>query len=207
MYSDIIPITYKAGSGGNFLCHFLVSAKIKNKELIKLSPYGHAHHSLSDLYSSRTWINQTDKFIIDSLSKLIKKQSIAPYFVSAHLTDIDLINLSFNKSIRIVYDIDDAEEIATIFYKKFVGNNSNNIKQFISESTLENEISYTKNDWQYFNNEINIPNILFVSWKEYFRGDIEDLITKLSLFTDINSANFSRESLILWRTATEKCLD
>jgi hypothetical protein len=209
MYEDIIPITYKPGAGGNFLCHFLISAKLKNKRLIKLNDNGNAHRfGLKDISYSKEWANQNDKFIIDSLPRLIKISSIAPYFFPIHLFDVNLINKSFKKSIRISYDLDDAEEIATIFYKKFIGTtNANDIKKLIGNSTLENEIFYTKNGQQLFKNELDMTNILFVSWKEYIRGNAEDLISKLSEFTNINAIDFHKESLIVWREATLKCLD
>ena len=39
MNEDIIPITYMSGTGGNFLCHFILSAKNNNKNNITFSKY------------------------------------------------------------------------------------------------------------------------------------------------------------------------
>ena len=40
---DIIPVTFIGGTGGNFLCHFIVSAKRNIKNIIELSEHGNAH--------------------------------------------------------------------------------------------------------------------------------------------------------------------
>ena len=211
MYNDIIPITYGCGSGGMFLSHLLIRAKLNNKELIELSSTGNAHNaSLKDVSDTAglKWIENTDENIINLLQYQMKESAIAPYFVAVHLFDINLINVSFKKSIRIVYDLDDAEDITNIFFNKFHSTNeSSHIKNIVGATSFEYELSCAKTRSDIFRYEENMPNILFVFWKEYFRGDIEAFITKLSNFTGIDAANFSRESLTIWRTATEKCLD
>jgi hypothetical protein len=52
-----------------------------------------------------------------------------------------------------------------------------------------------------------MPNVLFVSWKELLNGNINDLISKISMFTNINKDKFSTESLIYWRDKTQYCID
>jgi len=218
MNNDIIPITYFPGTGGNFLCHFLISAKLKNKELIKLGDTGNAHfNGLKDIRWSKERLNQTDDFIINFLPNPINKNAYAipPYFCPVHLFDAKLINESFKRSIRITYDLDDVEDIGIIFFKKFyepiINTRSSELDRLVYDnsgiSTLEEIILDTKRNASCFTREMNMTNILFISWKEYFRGNIEDLITKLSSFTEINSFDFSRESLILWRGKTQHCLN
>lgn len=209
MLDDMIPVTYYGGTGGNFLSHFLVSAKIKNKKLIRLDDTGSAHFfGLKDVQFSNKWIDQTDEYIINSLTEQIKKNSVPPYFFPVHLLDADLINKSFKKSIRIVYDVDDAEEIGTIFYKKFYTTpNAQAMGDKVNRYSIQDLILNIKYTQEFFKKEINMPNILFVTWKEYIHGEADDLITKLSSFVNIDSADFSKESLLLWRTATQQCLN
>jgi hypothetical protein len=38
-------------------------------------------------------------------------------------------------------------------------------------------------------------------------GNINDLISKISMFTNINKDKFSTESLIYWRDKTQYCID
>jgi len=210
MYDDIIPVTYGCGSGGMFLSHFLIRAKLNNKELVELSSTGNAHNaSLKDVtdIAGLEWIENTDENIINLLPHQIKVSAVAPYFVAVHLFDINLINVSFKKSIRIVYDLDDAEDITTIFFNKFHNTDESlHIKNIVGTTSFEYELSCAKTRSDIFRYEENMPNILFVSWKEYFRGDLEEFITKLSNFTGIDAANFSNESLTSWRVLTEKCL-
>lgn len=208
---DIIPVTFKSGSGGNFLCHFLISAKINNKELVKIGTTGNVHlFGFNDVTKKAglQWVGKDDQFIINTFAGSMKPGAVAPYFLPVHLYNLNLISESFKKSIRIVYDLDDAKDIATVFFNKFYNTpEARNVKSSLGLKTLEEEIYNTATCQPMFKYEPNITNVLFVSWKEFFRGDAESLITKLSVFTDIDASNFSRESLSLWRSATEQALN
>jgi len=207
MNEDIIPITYFKGSGGHLLCHLLVDAKKNYPENdIKniLTDYGQAHLGFFDFKLPQLpWINTDEGKINCVLNTLPKSESNPPYFFSAHLIDLNLVNSYFKKSIRIIYDLDDAKDLATIFYYKFFNTLQN---PFDSTKTIQDLILESENSQEFWTKEIDMPNVLFVSWKELFKGDIESLITKLSNFTDINNANFSRTSIIYWRELTKKCL-
>lgn len=203
---DIIPITYFAGTVGNFLCHLLVSAKLNQQILPPISTTGNAHRGLKDLSFRYEWNDKDESFIIKSLaSTSFNRPDSPPYFIPLHLTNITLINEYFKKSIRITFDLDDTEEITTIFYKKFYLTNDN--KQKIKGIENIQDLILNARIGQHAFRNTNQPNVLFISWKEYFKENIEDLILKLSSYTNINADNFSRESIVLWRTATQSCLE
>jgi hypothetical protein len=192
-----------SGSGGNFLCHFIVSAKRNIKDVIKLSEHGNAHSfCFKDIPGPVQGLSTFDL----SKIKYIFSQSpiiglIKPYYTSAHLIDINTINSYFSRSIRITYEVDDIPDIATVFYGKFIVDGGK------TKRTIEN-ISAEPYRWiNNFSFKENMPNVLFVSWKELFKGNIEEFISKLSIFTGINKDNFSRESLIHWRNKTQYCID
>jgi hypothetical protein len=203
MNNDIIPITYQIGTGGNFLCHFLIGAKQNNHQLPTLSEYGNAHEGcLRDFAGNWANTSSTDEL---NIKIMIRQSSYTtagkPYFAALHVFDADLINSYFKKSIRIVYDSDDINELATIFYGKWV--------TWVRKTERSNEhiISTITNESSLFCKNDNLTNILFVSWKELFKEDVEDLILKLSTFTGIDPSNFSRESIKYWREKTQYCLD
>lgn len=217
---DVIPITYMGGTGGNFLCHFIVSAKRDIQNIIELSEHGNAHHRcLKDMFGPPYGPSQSDKDKINFIFTELENKSVnffiqKPFYTISHINDIDLINTYFKKSVRITYDLDDTEELATIFYGKwFIDHyenegSINKLNQVIiplEQKKIHFQRMYRKFNW--FIKLENMPDVLFISWKEFFKGNIEELITKISTFTDINPDNFSRESLIHWRTKTQYCID
>jgi len=205
-----IPITYQIGTGGNFLCHFLISARQNNTQLPALSEYGNAHKGPRDFMGISRIKDTTDEMNI----KIMLEQSsylssyittTKPYFGALHIYDANLINSYFKKSIRLVYESNDINEIATIFYGKWV---LDNVRRNGHEGrSNEHIISTITEEASLFCKDDNLTNILFVSWKELFKGDVEDLISKLSTFTEINPANFHRESIKYWREKTQHCLN
>ena len=203
---DIIPITFMGGTGGNFLCHFIVSAKRNIQDIIELSEHGNAHENcLKDLSGLHLGASYPDHKKIDSIlsSILIYDMAKKPYYTSSHVVDISLININFKRSIRIIYELDDIQEISTVFYGKFYIDESNT--PFKSHNKF-NKLNLIR--WQSkFNYIENMHNVLFISWKELFKGNIKELITKLSIFTEIDINNFSRESLMHWRDKTQYCID
>ena len=206
---DIIPVTYMGGTGGNFLCHFIVSAKRNIQTIIELSEHGNAHeNSIKDIPGSTLGVRQPDDLKINSILSHLNQNEIPnhlisqkPYYTTGHITDLSMINAYFKKSIRITYEYNDMKEIATIFYGKFYHDCG---KPFEPKILYKNRLVMILSE---FTKLENMPNILFISWKELFKGNIEELITKISTFTDINPDNFSRESLIHWRTKTQYCID
>jgi len=209
---DIIPITYMGGSGGNFLCHFIVSAKRNSKDVIELSEHGNAHKGLKEFFSPPYGLMQPDKDKIDSIFAFLedtKTQTIyssikKPYYTSVHIADLNIINTYFKKSIRITYDPDDIDELIKVFYGKwFIDEDKGRLWKNIKISFMSSAKTYQSK----FTKLENMPNVLFVSWKELFKGNIEECISKLSIFTSIDKDNFSRESLMHWRDKTKYCID
>jgi len=197
-----------SGTGGNFLCHFIVSAKQNAEDIIELSKYGNAHAKcLKDIIGPPYGVTMPDHIKIDYIlnnAKLAKVEK--PFYTNAHLVDIDLINSAFKKSIRITYDLDDRPEISAAYYGKFQVDVRKTKLSIKHPANLEVTLLQSKFNEKFKKIE-NMPNILFVSWKELFKENIDDLITKLSTFTSISYVNFSVESLIQWRTKTQYCLD
>ena len=199
---DIIPITYIGGTGGNFLCHFIVSAKRNNKDIIKLSEHGNAHSfCVKDIIGPGQGLLTPDLFKIKYiLSQLPSDGSTKPYYTTAHLIDINTINSYFSRSVRITYEVDDITDIATTFYGKFIVD-CKKPKKSIKNISVEhyrwiNEFSFKE----------NMPNVLFVSWKELLNENVNDLISKISIFTDIDKDKFLPESLMHWRDKTHMCI-
>ena len=201
---NIIPIAYYPGTGGHFLCHFLVNAKHKKQLHVRLSETNHSHYGLKDLPLDSDFKGHSDEHIINAVNKVIPfLYAKKPYFFPAHITSAKLINENFKRSIKIVYELDDIKEIATIYYKKFYLSSENTDKS----KSLDHFINLAERSNCYNKKENNYPNILFLSWKEYFKGNTENFVEKLSLYTGIQKENFFVDSLLYWRKKTYECLE
>lgn len=208
------------GSGGNFLCHFIVSAKVNYNQVISLSTYGNAHRdSMKDVASLPAGFDISDQTKIEYVFTQLesdpqgypgtKHPLIKPYYTALHIQDINKINNNFKKSIRITYDHDDINELVAVYHGKwFIDEVNRNITPKMSDSA---HLYFTKKNFNRMNKFFckieNMPNVLFISWKELFKKDIGDIVTKLSTFTHIDIANFSSEALINWRDKTQYCID
>lgn len=195
------------GTGGNFLCHFISSAKRNIKDIIPLSEHGNSHEfGIKDIDSFSRGIAWPDKDKVDFLfSQLPKPGAEKPYYVNCHILDINMINANFKKSIRIVYDEDDISEITNVFYGKwFIDTQIGKSVPIYKKESYALGMRYRQRK---FLKMQDMPNVLFISWKEYFKGNIDDFIEKLSTFTNINIENFSKESLIHWRKKTQECIN
>jgi hypothetical protein len=217
---DIIPITFVGGSGGNFLCHFIVSAKVNFNQVIALSLYGNAHKdSMKDIASLPVGLDVPDQEKIDYVFSQLEDNHqeypvmnhtlVKPYYTTLHIQDIDTINNNFKKSIRITYDLDDINELVAVYHGKwFIDEVNRNTAIKISDSA---HLYFTKKSLtkmnKFFCKIENMPSVLFISWKELFSGNIDELVTKLSTFTHINTTNFSSEALTQWRDKTQYCID
>jgi len=202
---DIIPITYMGGTGGYFLCHLIVSAKRNIKNVLNLSEHGNSHKGMKDLESYAKGLDWPDQDKIDQLlSQLSNSYIEKPGYVPCHMKDINLINNTFKKSIRIVYDLDDVEEIANAYYGKWVIDCATPPS---FKYTKESHAIAVRKHHIYFSKIPNTESLLVISWKELFKGNIEELIAKISMFTHINIEHFSKEILIHWRNKTQYCID
>lgn len=204
MNEDIIPITYINASGGNFLCHFIASAKRNIKDIIPLSKNGNTHEfGLKDIPSPSDGILTADNIKINHILTQ-NTTGIKPYYTSAHISDGQLVHDNFKRSIRITYDLDDVEELTLVHLGKYTSDCENIVLESVSTQMPFIKFRIKKYN-EFFSKKYD--SMLFVSWKEIYHNDPEVLITKLHEFTDIPKANFSIEQLLIWRDATKKCIE
>ena len=207
---DIIPIAFMGGSGGNFLCHFIISAKRKDKTLPNLSLHGNVHdNNYKDLDGPALGHTDPDsekiKFLLSQ--EISDKVKPPPYYTVVHFTDNKLLAANFKKAIRIIFDKDDIDTIAINFVTKYqvdtLGEPYDPIQ--LNSMRMFKKMSIAK--WHNYFLKEDYPNILFISWKELFLGNINDLINKISEYTGIESEYFLKDSLIMWRIKTQQGLD
>jgi hypothetical protein len=199
------------GSGGNFLCHFIISAKRKDKTLPILSEHGNVHNDnhYKDLNGPALGINDPDseklKFLLSQ--EISDKVKPPPYYTVVHFTEIKLLAANFKKAIKIVFDKNDIDTIAINFVTKYevdtLGEPYDPIR--LNSMRISNKMSIAK--WHNYFLKEDYPNILFISWKELFLGDIDQLINKISEYTGIEFEYFLKDSLIMWRIKTQQGLD
>ena len=203
MTVDIIPISYMSGTGGNFLCHFIVSAKYNDfdKYALKLSIYGNAHGNGADIPIAPYAPYDSDEKKIDYLlSYDIATDKIKPYYTLGHIVDSQLITKNFKKSIRITYDKDDIDLLTNIFIGKYVSDSKNLVRNKLSIFIPATKFQLVKNSTNFVYEQHD--NVLYVSWKNIYHDNPSILIDKLHKFTDIPVINFSIDQLLQWRDTT-----
>ena len=209
---DIIPISYVGGTGGNFLYHFITNAKKNITGIMKLSEHGNTHlagtrETSEGLPVGMDWPDEVKINYLLTNTYVTDPDAIKPYYIPVHIVDINAINLIFKKSIRIVYDLDDIEDLTIVFYGKWAIDTKSK-HQHKSLREIHHWFYIKMKTWlPKFNNIENMPNVLFISWKELFREDIDILIEKINKFTAIPVENFSKEAIIHWRNKTQYCID
>jgi len=214
MNRDIIPINYAGGTGGNFLCHFIVTAKYNNYEKYKLllSRYGNAHSSVKDFPGAPYPLQVPDDIKVNYLLTTLPDGSdkTKPYYSVAHILNNQTILDNFEKSIRIVYDKDDFEELTMVFMGKYALDCEEKIFNETTDTLWHHLPSmrfFFKKYSKYFKYEEGHDNVCYVTWKELYHLDPSVLIEKLSNFTGIPKENFSKEHMYVWRKATAFCID
>ena len=208
MIEDVVPIIYMNGTGGNFLCHFIVSAKRNIKDIIQLSKHGNAHeHGLKDIPHPTWGIRIPDIDKINHIKEYVKniENNLKPYYTSAHISDIDLVNSYFKKHIKITYDMNDVNELVPASLGKFHVDTQNKNKEDLPKYLAD--ITWITMKYNKFFKNSDKENTLCISWKELYHLDPAIIIDKLNLFTNIPKENFSIEQLLIWRDATKKCIE
>jgi len=202
--SEIIPITFIHGTGGNFLCSFIVAAKNNNQLPFVLSYHGNMHeNSLKDIPTEPTSIENLDQLKIDLIiqGKIIAK--LSPYYTASHVSDLELLQHYFERSIRITYENDDILEISSAYIGKFWLDQ----KSYKKDINVLHKMSInTLNKYQPNFYKQPIDNVLFISWGTLLHGDSSVLIEKLSNFTQIPIENFNIDNLNHWRERTTLCI-
>jgi hypothetical protein len=205
MNEDIIPITYMSGTGGNFLCHFILSAKNNNKNNITFSKYGNAHHGLKDgQVPGNVHDSDIDKIknILDVCKNKInfyKNKVDKPFYVISHIRDIKLLSMYFKRFIRITYELDDVDELAKVFLAKAIVEPSDSVTKTFMIPQLVNILNEQS---EYFKHVDGYEYSIFVSWKNLYHDDPSILVEKLHNFTNIPKENFSVNLVSQWRIAT-----
>ena len=149
----------------------------------------------------------SDDLKIDYLLNIVPEEDkVKPYYTIAHIVDNDLIAKTFTKSIRIIFDESDFDELTNVFLGKYI-TDCLNIKPEQLKLHRPSMKFFYKKYVKSFNYEENKPGVLFVTWKELYHADPLILITKLSEFTDIPAENFSLSDVTTWRNTTRFCIE
>ena len=211
---SIVPVTFAPGSGGHFLCKFIMSAKFKSTNLISIDPiFGHAHNKLKDAGMLDIILNRlfTDPMLMINKLKneLDNRSDISstlppPYYQPCHISDINLLKQYFVKVIKISYlekDITDIAKIKIIKNNKFSTDFENLAVSIYNESLLLNihRLNFISTDTD--------DNILTISWDILLYNDPNILVEKLSKFTGYPVEDFSIPDLLFWRKLTEDVLN
>lgn len=202
--SDIIPITFMSGTGGNFLCSFIVAAKNNNQSLFQLSEHGNMHsNAIKDIATPAHSIEYIDQNKINSIIEAPIDSTCTPYYTSSHIVDLQLLHTYFLKSIRIIYSTENIPEIGYTYVGKFFLDEKQYIKNIpmLYMMTINNLYKYQ----QHFT-EQDIANVLYISWDELYKDDISLLLDKISKFTSIDIDKFNISNLIQWRERTSNCI-
>lgn len=205
---EVVPITYMGGTGGNFLCHLIVSAKRKIKTIPELSRYGNSHIAcFKDIIGPPHGIDEDDLVKLDWLINCsYPDYTSSPYYTAAHIKNANLLSEHFKKSVRITFDSDDIISVSSAFLGKYFVDEMkidlNNISSY--KSLAMNKLT---SSLPFFQKDESLSTTMFISWKELFNGNAETLIYKLSEFTEINSTDFSTDALMHWRDKTKECID
>lgn len=200
----VVPIMYVAGSGGHFLSSLLRRARSNYTANIPygLSGYGNCHNAIIDFGvfgGMETPFNE-------KMARLRQKplEPNTTYYWPIHFNDIDLLMKEFDRSIKITYDEHDYLELAAIFYVKWGVEGKNTTLPFsvykFEDLLIEHQESfYPTTDYG--------DNILNISWRElYHEENIDDVITRLSAFTDIPTDRFDKDFITQWREGTAQGL-
>ena len=208
--TNIIPITFMGGTGGNFLSHLLTTAKVNKVIKLKLSKYGNAHTQFKEVHIPAYSID-TDSFMqVNHLYQMLPKkaESNPPFFVSCHIRDHLIVADRFEKSIRITYEKDDIDILSKVMLGIYALESLDISTD--DTATLQNLLRQYVGKYNrflpYFQNQ-STDNILCVRWKDLIQNDPDDLILKLSNFTGINKERFDVTHIVAWRDATVKGIE
>lgn len=217
-FYSVIPISYYSGTGGNFLRAFITDAKYNNHTNIELSQFGNAHTYIKDfpIRGFNLEDDDTDKLVAILNTKPIT-DSESPYYVQTHITNMDMLIKNFHRNIRIVFDEDDFLDIFYIFLGKIMNDIMNITHGPTIDLTVDKLDKYflihrrakhnfgIKKYHRCFQND-NKENVLYISFNDLLRGNIEILIYNISKFTEIPTQHFNVNNLIRWRELTNNCI-
>lgn len=202
---------YMGGTGGHFLSAFIRAASTQGQSVpncFNLSNYGNAHRAIIDLGSAGGVSVPVDV----QIATILKKPMVnPPYYPPMHLIDTDAVMQVFKRAIKITYEGFDVYEISNVYFIKW-GIDEGNFK---ITNMDEYRAKLSSILWMTFKNHQNFRSsddlyegrLLTISWKEIYKADVDDLILKLSQFTNIPKQNFPKHELEEWRRRTTKGID
>jgi len=202
------------GTGGNILTQFLIKAKNLDFSDILLSEHGNAHgnrHEIDISTFCKMGVVYSDMEKIKNIMNATRfSNTVAPYFIPTHLVNMAIFKNYFNKIIRITYTEDDILDLAYVYFMKYymdIYGSNEWLSMFIEDSDRDIKSSYSfKLFLPYFKQFPSDDNILYVTWEEIYKGDIDELINRLSGFTDIPKINFNKNMISNWRQITTASL-
>ena len=206
--TDVVPILYFGGTGGQFLATLLYHAKNNNTDYWKFSEYGNAHYSKKDFAGTgnstgkHMWISPVEH--VDSILRIPITNSII--YGPSHCADPALALTYIDKIIKTHFTVDDLEEISIVFAVKWgiddKGFDLTQLKELLETRKKAYE-EFTSLVNEFYDTENKVLNL---SWQEILHADPSILIRKLSLFTEIPYENFSMYHFLKWRELTNKAL-
>lgn len=208
--TEIVPIAYMPGTGGNFLADFITHAKSPIRRILSFSTYGNSHEN-SHLRELRSLAHDIEYPDGPKIKYLLEKQrchnGVHPIFYPAvHISDSKQLVENFEKVIKITYDEDDYTDLTVTFIGKFLINEVGDLSLFDNPWKLTGYVTSILGRIYYFNTDFK-PNITYdicyVSWKDLFVNPIPDLIENLSNYTNIPKENFTIDFVEQWRNKTK----
>lgn len=195
---SIIPISFLPGSGGRFLNYILNSTKettsidtsvVDLEHMYKLAvAFGNIKlQSQSMLVPNQDQINDLINYAIDCNSDTIE-------YCGCNVLDTDILLNNFEKVIQITYEESDIPDISLLFVFEYL---PDNIK-LSTNATANDNMNYITN----FTTDIDNSSLLRVTWKELYKDNIDNLITKLSDFLNLSVDKFKVNEILEWRKRT-----
>jgi hypothetical protein len=190
------------GTGGQFVSALCYAAKQSDYEGLKFSKFGNAHESSTDTRIPGLpgdFKNTFDEHIEKLLSVKI---SNPPLFIGMHLRDIDRTMETFERAIRITYSLDDIDELVLIFLGKWeIETNFCNLENI--QSIYQRRILFLNKNLEYWQPGGNFENhLLYISWQDLYKNNIDNLINKISKFIGFNFEPIVTEKILEWRSLT-----
>jgi hypothetical protein len=178
-----------------FLC---LASNNDRTTVMTFSEHGNAHSSPYACHGDNNRQSVDDSIKINDL--LVQGPHRFPnkiWYPNVHLKDLSIAASTFDKAIRITLDTTDLDTIVSIMAGKVridLHTETVNQKTFTNRHLLE--------QWLPMYQVEPFDNVLFVSFKDLMYNSMDDLVTKLSGFTNIPTENFNKQNLQLWRMKT-----
>jgi len=204
--TDIVPIVYTGGAGGQFLSSFIKAAKDNTPNVFRFSRFGNAHMCRKDFNTIVKLENEPLSKIVPHMLLEIDNVPILPVYTSIHENNILETLTYFEKIILITYDETDIDEISKAFTGKWgLDTSANNFIKDIKNVYLWSKADLSKK-LDIFQNAYG-DRVFPVTWKELYKEDTSILINKLSKYTGYEVDRFPLKGINEWRRLTGICID